>query len=99
MSMVLDPLPRSRSTDPITSVDAGRSVDLNKSQLLVLGLAKAVPQFTQQDMERWTRDIMSPSRARSAVSELVAKEKICVVEGEFKKTWSGRKARVYEAVA
>lgn len=98
-SMVLDgAAPRSRSTDPVTSVDAGRAARLHDSQravnqrLLSLGLGA-----TQGELEGMLSE-WSPSRVRSAVSEL---EALGLVEwlGETRPTRYGRQARVYRAVA
>ena len=95
-SMVLDGAsPRSRSTDPITSVDAGRAANLSKSQAAVLELL-GKGEFTQPEAE-WFLDGWSPSRIRSAFSEL---EERGLIEplGVTKLTRYGRKARVYRAV-
>lgn len=100
--MVLDGLsPRSRSTDPVTSVDAGRAADLKGSQAAVLEhmrvTAWAFPDYTQpelvRDFPQW-----SPSRVRSAVSELVDKGLVEPVEGMFRPTRYGNPAQVYRAV-
>ena len=100
-SMVLDGVsPRSRSTDPVTSVDAGRAARLHASQEAVLtvmrGVSKGPSGWTQGELERWCPR-WSPSRIRSAVSEL---EALGLVEwtGETRPTKYGRQARVYRAV-
>lgn len=100
-SMVLDGLsPRSRSTDPVTSVDAGRAVKLHASQDAVLHVMRHGPEWeidwTQGELESAITN-WSPSRIRSAVSEL---EELGLVEatGETRPTRYGRKARVYRAV-
>lgn len=95
MSMVLDPLPRSRSTDPVTSVDAGRQAKLHASQDAVLEFMRmSGGDWTQGELEVMVND-WSPSRIRSAVSELEALGLVEVVEGVVRKTRFGRKARVY----
>ncbi len=100
-SMVLDGgMPRSRTSDPVTSVDAGRAADLNGSQAAVLGMMRRfVPEhgWTQAELEERLRFDWSPSRIRSAVSEL---EERGLVEatGETRPTRYGRQARVYRAV-
>lgn len=97
--MVLDGLsPRSRSTDPVTSVDAGRGADLNRSQAAVLEAFEFMGAMTQTDVEVMLQGSWSPSRLRSAVSELV---ELGSVEwtGETRPTRFGRQARVYRAVA
>jgi len=98
-TMALDGLyPRSRSTDPTTSVDAGREANLYDSQAYVLEFMRRGEygtDFTQGELETFFLD-WSPSRIRSAVSEL---EALGLVEatGETRKTKYGRAARVYRA--
>jgi len=96
-SMVLDGAsPRSRKSDPVTSVDAGRVANLKGSQAAVLSFMRTGGEWTHEDLEiafpEW-----SPSRIRSAASEL---EALGLVEwtGETRPTKYGRKARVYRAV-
>jgi hypothetical protein len=99
-SMVLDGVaPRSRSTDPVTSVDAGRSVNLRESHRLVMSAfvhPAAARGLIQEQVTHATAGIVSPSRARSAVSELV---ELGLLEwtGETRATMSGRQARIYRA--
>lgn len=96
-SMVLDGAsPRSRSTDPTTSVDAGRAANLHASQDAVLNHMRGGGTWTQGELENAFSE-WSPSRIRSAVSELV---ELGLVEhtGETRLTRFGRKARVYRAV-
>jgi len=96
--MVLDGLsPRSRSTDPTTSVDAGRAADLKGSQAAVLGTIRLGKRgWTQFELEMNHRE-WSPSRVRSAVSELVELGLVEVTD-RMRETPHGRKARVYRAV-
>ena len=97
-TMALDGvMPRARRLDPVTSVDAGRAADLHGSQAAVLDLMRGPYTWTQAELERGI-DQWSPSRVRSAVSELV---ELGLVEwtGETRMTRYGRKARVYRAVA
>lgn len=100
-TMVLDGLsPRSRSTDPVTSVDAGRAADLNGSQAAVLDFMRVRDRdsgYTHWQLEGYLDDLYSPSRIRSAVSEL---EALGLVEatGDTRPTRFGRQARVYRAV-
>lgn len=99
MSMILDGLsPRSRSTDPVTSVEAGRSIDLNHSQQAVLEVFELSPLhgFAQFEVERILDGQFTPSRIRSAVSELTEKGKLYIVDGEYRRTPTGRKAQVYK---
>lgn len=71
-SMVLDgATPRSRSTDPITSVDAGRAADLPGSQAMVLELLEDLGACTDYELEDNLKDYYSPQRVRTARSELV----------------------------
>lgn len=99
-SMVLDGgMPRSRSTDPVTSVDAGRSVNLKGSQAAVYACMRDWDPgygWTQQELEdefpKW-----SPSRIRSAVSELEALGAVAAT-GFTRRTRYGREARVYRVV-
>lgn len=98
-SMVLDGAsPRSRSSDPVTSVDAGRAAKLNESQMAVhqrlLSLDFGATQGELEGM-LWA---WSPSRIRSAVSELVERG-LAEWTGETRATRYGRQARVYKAVA
>lgn len=99
-TMVLDGLsPRSRKSDPVTSVDAGRAAKLYDSQAYVLDFMRKGEygtDFTQGELETFFLD-WSPSRIRSAVSELV---ELGLVEwtGETRPTKYGRQARVYRAV-
>lgn len=71
-SMILDGAsPRSRSTDPITSVDAGRAVDLPGSQAMVLEVLQDLGPCTDFELEDNLKDYYSPQRVRTARSELV----------------------------
>lgn len=71
-SMALDGVsPRARSTDPTTSVDAGRSVDLPGSQAMVLELLKDLGSCTDVELEDNLKDYYSPQRVRTARGELV----------------------------
>lgn len=96
--MVLDGVAaRSRSTDPVTSVDAGRAAKLHESQMAVhQRLLNLDFGATQGELEGHL-PAWSPSRIRSAVSELV---ELGLVEftGETRPTRYGRQARVYRAV-
>ena len=106
-SMVLDGVAaRSRKSDPVTSVNAGRAAKLCESQKDVLEFMARVPRnpaqgWTHGELEREMDAygfIYSPSRIRSAVSEL---ESAGLVEwtGDTRPTRYGRKARVYLAVS
>lgn len=97
--MTLDgPNPRSRTTDPVTSVDAGRSVDLCRSQAVVLAAMRARSVgVTQCELEEFLPGL-SPSRVRSAVSEL-AERGLVEATDETRPTKYGRQARVWEVAA
>ncbi|QIK63802.1 hypothetical protein G7068_11850 [Leucobacter viscericola] len=98
-SMVLDgAAPRSRASDPVTSVEAGRSADLTGSQDAVFSWFEIKPEWTQSELERAMRfSSWSPSRIRSAVSELQAMG-LVETTGKTRETKYGRQARVYRAV-
>lgn len=94
-SMVLDGAsPRSRSADPITSVDAGRAANLHASQAAVLEAFELMGDMTQADVETMLQTSWSPSRLRSSVSELVELGKL-EATGDTRITQYGRRARVY----
>lgn len=103
MSMVMDGvMPRSRKSDPVTSVDAGRSAKLHDSQAAVIAVMRGFGVefgWTQGELEDRLRGDWSPSRIRSAVSELQAKGLVEVIEGVARRTPYGRQARVYRAVS
>lgn len=96
-TMVLDGLsPRSRAGDPVTSVDAGRAANQIDSRAAVELALCTGAELTQGELEARLPE-WSPSRIRSAVSEL---EVLGLVEatGETRPTRFGRQARVYRAV-
>ena len=100
-TMALDgAMPRSRSTDQVTSVDAGRAAKLHASQSRVLEVTMYAMSHgvTQGELEDHLSGEWSPSRIRSAVSEL---ESAGLVEwtGDTRPTRYGRKARVYRAIS
>lgn len=98
-SMVLDGVAaRSRSTDPVTSVDAGRAAKLHESQAAVLGFLRETGYtLLQCEIESHFNGRWSPSRIRSAVSELEA-QGLVEWTGKTRSTRYGRQARVYRAV-
>lgn len=97
--MTLDgPNPRSRSTDPTTSVDAGRAADLSRSQSVVLAAMRARGVgATHEELEHFLPGL-SPSRVRSAVSEL-AEQGLVHATDETRPTKYGRAARIWEVTA
>lgn len=94
--MVMDGVARSRSTDPATSVDAGRSARLCASQAAVRALFDR-SDWTQGELEEELPE-WSQSRVRSAVSELEA-DGLVVRTGRTRVTKYGRAAQVWEAAA
>lgn len=99
-SMVLDGLfPRSRVSDPTTSVDAGRAADLKGSQAAVLERIRGAGYIglTQPELEGLLAGEWSPSRVRSAVSELVQRGLVDAI-AVTRRTRYGRRAQVYRAV-
>ena len=98
-SLALDGVtPRSRRNDPIESVEAGRAADLSRSQAVVLAAMRARGVgVTHEELEMFLRG-MSPSRVRSAVSEL-AERGLVQPTGATRTTNFGRQARVWEAAA
>ncbi len=96
-SMVLDGAsPRSRTSDPVTSVDAGRAVNAVGSRAAVELVLCTGAELTQGELEQRLPE-WSPSRVRSAVAELEA-DGLVVATGETRPTRYGRRARVYKAV-
>ena len=85
-----------RANDPDTSQWAADSVtDTFPSQAEVLSAIRRPGRttFTLADVERFTRDVLSPSRARTAVREL--QDKGLIEEtGKYALTTSGRRARL-----
>lgn len=85
VNMVMDGVsPRSRSTDPVTSVEAGRGADLNASQRQVLTFLESFTAYPglndwtdkefvsaiQADVRRANGVVYTEQRYRSARSEL-----------------------------
>ena len=100
-TMALDGLmPRARRLDPITSVDAGREAKLHASQSRVLEVTMYAMSHgvTQGELEDHLSGEWSPSRIRSAVSELESAG-LLEATGETRRTRYGRQARVYRAVS
>lgn len=107
-SMVMDgATPRSRGTDPVTSVDAGRSVNQAFSQDYVRQTLAVFGPFADHELvefhsvdtfglKRFGR--FSPQRLRSARAELVEAGVVEMVDGVFRLTDSGRRAHVWRVV-
>ncbi len=85
-----------RADDPVTSQWAADSItNTFPSQAEVVSAIRRSGRttFTLADVERFTRDILSPSRARTAVREL--QDKGLIEEtGRYATMPSGRKARL-----
>lgn len=92
--------PRARTSDPFTSKQAGKRADLVGSRGAVLKALRA-RRFgaTQSELERLPElsRYWSPSRIRTAVSELEA-QGLVVATDRVEYTRYRRLARVYEAV-
>jgi hypothetical protein len=104
VSLALDgTTPRSRQTDPVTSVDAGRGADLNESQNAVVSLFQAaaggMADHELVALAEWAGVKYTPQRIRSARSELTEKGLVEITPGKFRPTKSGRRARVFELKA
>lgn len=98
-SMVMDgAAARSRSTDPVTSVNAGRAANLKGSQAAVFDIIRLGKRGWAQFEVEANLPEFSGSRVRSAVSELVEVGLIAPVEGKLRETPYGRKAQVYRVV-
>lgn len=90
---------RSRSTDPVTSVDAGRAADLPASQAAVLNLlGNAYGGLTDTELVDLAETFgtkFSAQRLRTARAELTEAGLVVQVEGEFRRARKYR-ARVWE---
>lgn len=95
--MVFPDSPRVRKNDPVSSHEAADSnnVPLSHKQILFFLSVQPAAQF---EAEMSYRGQLSPSRIRSAFSELEALGKVRRTD-EYRKTPSGRRAQVWEVVA
>lgn len=88
-----------RADDPETSQWAADSIaDATTSQDLAMAILRdahrqGVTRFTRHDVEALTTPTLSPSRARTAVRELMDKGLI-ETTGDYERTRSGRRAQV-----
>lgn len=93
--------PRSRSTDPTTSVDAGRCADLTASQQEVLALFEVEDRpLADHELVAAAQDWGSrftPQRIRSARAELAEDGLVELLEDEYRETSTGHNARVWRA--
>ena len=93
-------LPRSRSTDPITSVDAGRMANLNESQGDVLAIfwmtRRPLAHHELVEVARTFGLKRTEQRIRSACAELVQRDLVVMVEGNYAITDTGRRAHRWQ---
>jgi hypothetical protein len=89
-----DDLPRVRESDPITSHEAADSNNVPRSHQLVANLLEHWGAVAQFEAENLLRGVLSPSRVRSAFSELETLGKVKRTD-EFRVTPSGRRAQVW----
>ncbi len=95
--------PRSRATDPVTSVDAGRDADLSRSQAAVLDIFR-----TSRFAQRWGLADhtlvylagvagldFTPQRIRSARAELAKRQLVVHTPGNYVESPTGKNARVW----
>lgn len=99
--MVLDGArPRSRSTDPITSVDAGRMADLNESQRDVLAIfylsERPLAHHELVELAVTLGLKRTAQRIRSACAELVDEGLVVMVEGDYAITETGHRAHRWQ---
>lgn len=92
--------PRSRTIDPTTSVDAGRSVTMRASQaevirLLLLANRPLADHQLVAYAAAHSRKDYTPQRIRSARAELAEVGTVVQVDGEFVQTPRGRRAHVW----
>lgn len=93
-------LPRSRTKDPTTSVDAGRAADLNASQREVLETPHDLRlDVTDRELVEFMANRGSPytpQRIRSARAELTDAGLVVCVEGAYGRSPSGRREQVWQ---
>ncbi|TFD16194.1 hypothetical protein E3T26_04750 [Cryobacterium sp. TMT1-21] len=99
MSMALDgKSPRSQSSHPVTSVEAGRAVALPESQTAVLMLLTSAGPMADHELTALAAKSgvpFSPQRLRTARSELAEADRVVLVDGEFRLTKSNYRAQVW----
>jgi len=88
---------RTRKSDPVSSHEAADSSNVPKSHRLVLKALEIWGDLPQFEAERLLGVHLSPSRVRSAFSELEALGKVRRTD-EYRTTPSGRRAQVWEVV-
>lgn len=97
-----DDWPRVRRNDPTTSHEAADSNNFPRSHRLVLNVlytaGRPLAQFEVERAAAVGMEWLSPSRIRSAFSELEALGKVERTE-DFRTTPSGRRAQVWRVLA
>lgn len=93
-TVMLDGGPRVRKADPVSSHEAADSNKVAKSHRAVLSVLEYEGEHAQFEMELRCAGVLSPSRVRSAFSELEALGKVRRTD-EFRLTPSGRRAQVW----
>ena len=95
-----EPLARARHTDPEVSHQAAASVDLSRSQALVLEVLKDWPRWpmTADEIEKRLQGCVSPSRVRGALTELRERDPPPVVIAGSQPNEGGHAAQTYKAV-
>lgn len=88
-----DDTARVRKSDPVTSHEAADTNNVSKSHGEVLHFLSSYGPMAQFEVERWVTT-WSPSRVRSAFSELEALGKVKRTD-QFRLTPSGRRAQVW----
>ncbi|POH69371.1 hypothetical protein C3B59_05635 [Cryobacterium zongtaii] len=90
--------PRTSTSHPVTSVDAGRAVALPESQTAVLMLLTSGGSLADHEMTALAAKhgiSFSPQRLRTARSELAEAGRVVLVDGEFRLTKSKYRAQVW----
>ena len=90
--------PRVRRSDPLTSHLAAGSTDPAASRQFVMSSLHKQGPLAQFELEGIAKGLWSPSRMRTAVSELVVRE-LVEFTGIYRLTPSGRRARVWGVLA
>ena len=93
-TVLWDDFPRVRESDPITSHEAADSNNVSRSHQMVSKLLEQWGAVAQFEAENLLRGVLSPSRVRSAFSELEALGRVKRTD-EFRPTPSGRRAQVW----
>ncbi len=95
-----EPMARARRTDPETSHQAAATVDVTRSQRLVLEVLREYPHstFSAELIARLLRSIVPPSRVRGALRELQDCDPPRVVVVDRRENEEGNPASVYRAI-